>query len=112
MPIEIRELNGNEALELILSGSIGKEDYGETIPIVEGAIAQHGKVSLLMNLCQMEHWEPNTIWEELKFDVKNFRHFAKIAVVGNERWEEWLTKASGYYSCRGSILWLLSERGC
>lgn len=120
MPIRIKKLNGNKALELFLSGSVEKIDYRETIPILEDAIAQHGKISLLVNLCLMEHWKPNTIWEELKFDVKHFRHFSRIAMVGSEKWEEWLTKASAYfipaeiryYDCSASEAaesWLLDE---
>ncbi len=39
-------------------------------------------------------WDAASFWRDLKFDVEHPKTFGRLAIVGDERWEEWVAKAS------------------
>jgi len=70
-------------------GKLSKEDYGEFTPLLEQAIAAHGKVRLLCLMTDFGGGEAGARWEDLKFDVRHHDDFSRIAVVGESTLEEW-----------------------
>jgi nucleotide-binding universal stress UspA family protein len=87
-----------------LSGTLTRDDYRKYLPRLEEAIRKHGKVSVLVHVESLSGIRFGALWEELKFDLKHFRHFKRIALVGDKKWHEWsisfashLTPAEGRY---------------
>jgi nucleotide-binding universal stress UspA family protein len=87
-----------------LSGTLTRDDYRKYLPRIEEAIRAHGKVSVLVHIEPLSGIKFGALWEELKFDLKHFRHFKRIALVGDKKWHEWsisfashLTSAEGRY---------------
>ena len=88
MPIELKEDGGGKILILNWSGKIGREDYAHFIPEVERAIKAHGKVRLLVRMHGFHGWTMRALWEDLKFVLRDFSHIERLALIGDNRWEE------------------------
>ena len=90
----IKESRGNLlAYEVI--GDIAKEDYRQIEPEVKILAEEHGDVRLLLDLTQF-HWEKLSAWgEDWRFGREFHDVIAKLAIVGDKKWEEWLTKLAG-----------------
>jgi hypothetical protein len=70
-----------------VSGKLSAEDYGLFVPQVEQAIAELGKIRMLLIMQDFHGWEAAALWEDLKFDLKHFSDIEKLAMVGDRKWE-------------------------
>lgn len=80
--------------ELIVQGKLEKSDYQLFIPALENAIDEHGEVSLLLNISHFQGWAPAALWEDLKFDVKHYRHVSRLALVAEDSDKQWMATLS------------------
>jgi hypothetical protein len=86
----IRTLSGMPAgvvgLEAI--DDVEKEDYEKVIlPVVETAIAEHGKLRLVYLLGpKFDDYEGEAVWEDLKLGARHPASFERVAVVTDARW--------------------------
>lgn len=79
-------------VEVHLSGKLSKEDYQHFAPELERQIEQHGKINLLVFLEDFHGWSAGALWEDIKFDVKHFSDIARLAIVGERKWEKGMAK--------------------
>lgn len=91
MPITITEL-GDDVVQVDLSGKLHKADYDEYVPAIEAIIERAGKVRFLMIMKDFHGWDLGAVWEDTKFDMKHHADIARIAMVGDKKWEEWMAK--------------------
>ncbi len=91
MPISITELS-EDLIEVRLSGTLHKPDYDHFVPTVESIIERAGKVRFLMIMEDFHGWDLAAVWEDTKFDMKHHSDIARIAMVGEKKWEEWMAK--------------------
>ena len=70
-----------------ISGKLCSDDYAILVPELERLIKEHGKLRLLVELIDFEGWSAGAFWEDAKFDVKHFRDFERIAIVGENTWQ-------------------------
>ena len=84
------ELNIEEPRLAVIrtDGEVSEEDYERVVPRLEQLIRENGKIRLLLDVTQFEDATPAALWEDLKFDTKHLNDFERIAVVGNEGWED------------------------
>lgn len=74
------------------SGKLDSQDYDLMIPKVKSAIEKHGKIRWYFQVDKLDGWTPDSFWREVKFDVKHRNDLERIAVVGQERWHDWMTQ--------------------
>jgi hypothetical protein len=78
-----------------VNGKLSREEYTQLVPSWEQMIARYGKLRLLF---QMEPgftgWEPMAAWDDLKFSVSHRSELERVAMVGEKKWHETLTKLS------------------
>jgi len=74
-----------------VSGKLTDADYQELIPRVEEILQQETPISLLITLENFEGWEAKAAWDDFKFGVKHQQDFARIAVLGENTMEHWIT---------------------
>jgi hypothetical protein len=91
MPITITELGG-DVVQVHLSGKLHKADYDQYVPAIEAIIERTGKVRFLMVMEDFHGWDLGAVWEDTKFDLKHHADIARIAMVGDKKWEEWMAK--------------------
>lgn len=74
------------------SGRLTKADYEAAIPELELAMSGvRGKPRILILLEDFQGWDAEAIWEDLRFDMKHYDDFGRIAVVGESALEKWMT---------------------
>ncbi len=84
--VEIIEPGNPDILSLKLSGRITRDDMDVMLPLFEQKINNRGVIDVYFEFSDIEITEPATIWKDLKFEVRNFDDFRKIAIVGDEKW--------------------------
>ena len=73
------------------SGTLDKADYDRTKPEIDRIAKASGPVRLLCELRDFHGWTLGGLWQDVKFDLTHQNDFARIAIVGEKRWEDWLT---------------------
>ena len=74
-----------------VSGKLTDADYQELIRRIEEILKQEIPISLLIKLEDFEGWEVKAAWDDLKFSIKHQQDFARIAVLGENSMEHWMT---------------------
>ncbi|KAF0095427.1 MAG: hypothetical protein E1N59_922 [Puniceicoccaceae bacterium 5H] len=77
---------------LRLSGKLDDADYQAIVTLLEERIAAHGKIRLFWEMVDFEGWTAKGILQDAKFDLKHANDFQKIALVGEQEWEEKMTQ--------------------
>lgn len=78
-------------IEVELSGKLTREDYEAFLPEIERRIKECGRIRVLMRMHDFHGWRLAALWQDIKFDLHHFKHFEKIAMVGEKRWQEWMS---------------------
>ncbi|HKB58785.1 MAG TPA: STAS/SEC14 domain-containing protein [Gallionellaceae bacterium] len=86
------ETGSPRILGLKLSGKLKDEDYHSFAPAVDQMIAAvPGKVRLFVRLEDFYGWDLHGAWDDLAFGIKHYSDTDRIAMVGEKKWEEWMT---------------------
>jgi hypothetical protein len=80
-------------IALELSGKLDSHDYETILPIIRKTIEQHGKVRLFWEMKNFDGWTLDGLWADGSFDIKHAKDFSRVAIVGEKKWHEWMTKA-------------------
>jgi len=88
--IETLEGGSPRVLAFRLSGRLTAADYDAFVPRVDAVLARGEGQRLLAILDDFHGWEPGAAWEDLKFGIRHYADFERIALVGDRRWEEWM----------------------
>src|SRR5260370_29990505 len=83
--------SGN-VLAVKASGKLTHADYQQMVPKVEALIQEHGKVRMLFELEDCKGWNPRAAWDDLKFSFKHGGDFERCGVVGEKKWQKWMTQ--------------------
>lgn len=98
--IGLTRQNSTYFLNMQIVGKLTHEDYQATIPLLESFIkdASDKKVNLFVDITLLEGWELKAAWDDLKFGLKHSRDFGKIAVLGCNNMQEWMTKIGNWFT--------------
>ena len=88
MSIQLITHEESAMVEVKVTGKLVKEDYARFVPEIEKLIEQQGKLRILFEMVDFHGWEVSALWEDIKFDVKHFRHIDRLAIVGDKKWEK------------------------
>ena len=75
----------------IASDQLENEDYDKIIPFLKGKIDEFGTINWYFEMTNFKGWTLSALWRDAKFDLKHKDHLAKIAMVGETKWEEAMT---------------------
>lgn len=115
--VTIEQYQNDLFMRMSIVGKLKHSDYEILNPMMDEAIAgiEGPKIKVLVNLLEFTGYEMHALWDDLKFGLKYNREFTKIAVVGNNKWEEigikigdWFTHADMHYfeSEAEALTWL------
>jgi hypothetical protein len=69
------------------------EDYDGLVPVLDKAIAAHGRISLLVAFGEMEGWEGlDAAKADFDFGTQQYREVERAAFVGDKKWQKWVVK--------------------
>ncbi|MGD2111095.1 MAG: STAS/SEC14 domain-containing protein [Phycisphaerae bacterium] len=91
MSVELAEQDGGRIILVSVRDKLVKEDYEQFVPEVERLIQRHGKIRVLFEMQDFHGWSAGALWEDVKFDVKHFNNIDRVAVVGEKRWQDWMS---------------------
>lgn len=90
--IEYKENPEVKIVELQVSGRITGEDIRSTVSQLEETYAKWGKLKIYEELGDIEGIEPKALWQDLRSVHSHQDKIAKIAVVSDKKWVEYLTE--------------------
>ena len=90
----IEQLTGSSdaVLGFKLSGKLHDADYKAFEPVVDAAVKAHGKARILAEFVDFHGWDMHALWDDIKFSTTHCTKIDRIAMVGDKKWEEWMTK--------------------
>lgn len=91
MPLHVTEEIHGKLMEVHVTGKLERADYEKFVPDTEKLIREHGRIRLLVVMEDFHGWHAGAFWEDLKWDVKHFADIERVAVVGETKWQEWMT---------------------
>lgn len=88
MAIQLNETDGGTVLEVHVQGKLTHADYQQFAPKFEELLQARPKVNVLFEMIDFHGWEAAALWDDLKFDVKHYSDIARLALVGDRKWEK------------------------
>ncbi len=81
-------------------GKLTHQDYQLMVPLLEAAIEGTVQPELyaLVDVTELQGWDAEALWDDLKLGVTHGRDFKKIAVVGRSGWQQWMTKVADWFT--------------
>ena len=91
----IDELNVKEGKIIYsrVSGTLTKEDIKKLHPFVHSILEKGMKVRWYFEMTNFEGWDLEGFWEDVKMDASHANDYEKIAMVGDKKWEDLLSKS-------------------
>ena len=90
--IESLPTSSDQVLAFKMSGKLHDEDYKHFVPLVDEAIAKHGKVRMLAQFHDFHGWDAHALWDDIKFSTTHCTKIERIALVGEKSWEKWMAQ--------------------
>ena len=87
MGAEIISFSDN-ILSLKISGKLNESELRAVQTRAATLIREHGAVRILVLAEGFEGWESKGDWGDLWFQLEHDQHIAKLAMVGEKKWEE------------------------
>ncbi len=81
--------SGNDIIFTLKAvGTLTHKDYLTFTPLLESALEKidSPQVRMLFDATELQGWEVEAAWDDLKIGLKHGSDFAKIAIVGNKTW--------------------------
>ena len=80
-------------IEMELTGSITQADLDQISTDLNRLVTQHEELRVLCRMPESEGWEGiGALVHDLKLDLRYNPSVKRFAVVGDERWQKWLTQ--------------------
>lgn len=92
MSVKLMERNDGKVLEVEVSGKLHREDYQQFVPEFERLVQKQGKLRLLFVMNDFHGWDLGALWQDIKFDLKHFADIERLAMVGETKWQEGMSK--------------------
>ena len=90
--IKILKESSGKIVGFSLRGRLEDEDYKTFVPQLESVIEREGKVRFLAYFHVFYGWKLHAAWDDMVFGAKHYGDVEKIAMVGEEKWQEWMAK--------------------
>ncbi|MAE63981.1 MAG: STAS/SEC14 domain-containing protein [Phycisphaeraceae bacterium] len=92
MPLRIVSLTDGNLVTVRASGRLTDEDYRRFVPRIERLIERCGEIRLLFHMDDFHGWDLHGAWDDLRFGLRHGRDMSCIAMVGDRRWEKWMSR--------------------
>ena len=79
--------------EIRVVGHVTEHDMDTIIPKMEAFIARHGTIRIVEVIERFEGFDPTTILDGIKFDIKHMKDISHAAIVSDIPWISFLTNA-------------------
>lgn len=95
---ELSQSVGN-VLGIRLHDTITSDDYERFRPVLDERTRRHGKVRLLVHMDDFDGWgDLEALWEDAKLGAAHYRNVERLAMVGEEQWQRWVTRLTALFA--------------
>jgi hypothetical protein len=91
-------------------GTVVKEDYATLTADVETLLGREETMCLLLDLEELEGEEIGAWGADLKFGRQYREKIAKLAIVGDKKWQKWMAALADPFWAREAEFFPTSER--
>lgn len=93
-----------------VSGKLAELDFEILAPLLQAEIEEYNKIALFIEMKDFHGWTAGALWADTKFDIKHHGDFSRIALVGDQKWEEWMAVLSKPFTSADVRYYDASER--
>ena len=90
--LQILELTNKNLIATEASGKLTAKDIEKIHPLIHAILDRGMKVRWYFEMKDFDGWDVKGFWEDLKMDAAHAKDYEKIAMVGNKKWQNWITK--------------------
>ncbi|MBS0001019.1 MAG: STAS/SEC14 domain-containing protein [Cyclobacteriaceae bacterium] len=90
--INIINQDDTDVLAIEVTEEITRDDYDMMVSAFERKLKKEERIKVYVEFESFDSIIPGVIREDLKFDTKHANYFSRIAVVGDLKWKDWMTK--------------------
>lgn len=111
LSIGINRVESDFFLFLKAVGKLTHNDYEEITPMLDSALKSinNPKIKAFVDVTELEGWEVRAMWDDFKLGLKHGSEFSKIALLGNKKWEEYISKVGSWF-ISGEIKYFEDEK--
>lgn len=90
-------VNNNESqngvLALQVTDKLTEGDLNDLVPVLKKHVSQHNDPHLILVMENFKGWEDAAaFWKDLRLDAEYIGSFDRIAIIGEEKWQQWGTQ--------------------
>ena len=93
-----------------LSGKVSKLDIEIIAPLLETKIQEYHMIALYVEMDDFHGWTGGGFWADTRFDLKHHGDFSRVAMVGDRKWEQWMTALTKPFTSAAVRYYDLKER--
>lgn len=99
LSVGIKKVDEEFLLTFSIAGKLTHEDYEVFVPMLEMAIegVKHPHIKAMVDIRELDGWELRAAWDDLKLGLKHGKEFTKVALLGNGKWEEMVSKIGAWF---------------
>lgn len=90
--IAIKNLGNKNVIATVASGKLDEKDYEKLKQLLSEKIESEQNINWYFEMQDFDGWTAKALWEDVKIDIKLYDNYKKIAMVGDEKWEKWMSK--------------------
>ncbi len=90
--LQILELTKDNIIATRASGKLTERDIEKIHPLIHAILDRGMKVRWYFEMEGFTGWDLPALWEDLKMDTAHAKDHEKIAMVGDKKWQEWITQ--------------------
>ncbi|MGF1683198.1 STAS/SEC14 domain-containing protein [Photobacterium minamisatsumaniensis] len=96
---EIDTVDDKVFMEFKAVGTLTHQDYEKITPLIDKALdgIDNPIVDVYIDGTDFEGWQLQAAWDDLKLGLKHGKKFHKVAIYGNQDWQEVMSKVGGWF---------------
>ncbi len=93
------KIEANGVLGLECRGKLTKDDFERMHDWLDTELTKYGKRALVIFMGGFEGYDDvSALWADMKMDTRHSGDFSRVAMVADQEWIKWGTKADASYS--------------
>ncbi|OAN10970.1 hypothetical protein A3K86_18485 [Photobacterium jeanii] len=99
LAMDIDQKDDHFFIEIKAIGTLTHGDFEKITPILDDALASVEKpqIDAYIDGSDFEGWELQAAWDDLRLGLKHGKKFHRVAIYGNQRWQEIMAKVGGWF---------------
>lgn len=99
LSIGIERIGNEFFLSLKATGKLSHADYLKINPMIDSALegVKDPEIKAFIDGSELQGWELRAAWDDFKLGLKHGNEFSKIAIFGNQKWQEYTAKIGSWF---------------